>query len=172
MLIHTGCPSQLASLREEAFRHLHGISDAKEKSDAAYAYWDLAIRYRIGQRDIEGGWHLTRAAALGEDVFTGPSRACKAVLEGEPVGLIASVPAVMGFVQVLYYALTHAPGLSVNLSDFDRDEASPWGQLFKSGMRVSKLLEQESGLAYQIAALQALAIANWADNHKRYAAAA
>jgi hypothetical protein len=148
---------------------------AEEEAGIAYAYWDLEMRERISEQRFEGAWHCVQAAALGERVFEGPDRVCRPNLEGMAVGLVCSPTRVMHLVQVLYYAMTHGtPKDRVDLRQtfpswketFGRDTPI---ELLVSGNRISKILLRQHSLVFYIAALQAMAIAEWANNYRRYA---
>lgn len=163
MLVHTDADSRLAHLRTAIAKCANCINglDAIEAAAVAGFYWDLAIRKRIADHDYHGAWCCIQVAALGEQAFEGPNRICRAHVEGEPVGFIATPTAVMGFVHVLYYAMAHSA------DGFDSVEphqpaSQPWGPLFTRSTRIGELMHRHHDIRFHIAAIQALAINDWA----------
>lgn len=162
MVLHSDADSRLMHLRAAIAKCTDCINglDAVEAAAVADSYWDLAIRSRIADHDYTGAWNCIQVAAFGEQAFDGIERISRAHVEGEPVGLIATPTAVMGYVHVLYHAMSHSA------DGFDSVEqrtpaALPWGPLFQRATRVGALLERQHDIRFHIAAIQTVAIADW-----------
>jgi len=147
-----------AQLRKTVFSMLPHIQDLdqSDREDFAFDYWDRSVRYRIAAYDIEGGWHRTQVAILGEQAFEGPDRICRGHVEGEPVGLTCSAAGGIKLINLLYYALRHSGEIVTPATPPVSGHA--WDEFFPSGRRIAHVIGSDTLLAY-LAGIQAMTIA-------------
>lgn len=144
----------------------------EEEQEIAFEFWSDEIHERTVDDKFESAWHCLRAAAEGDDVFTGPDRLCRGHLEGLPVGLICSTTGIMELVQQLYREMREAGVLKpIDLHQlppswkFDTDKGVI--ELLTHGDHVARIMHRQHSPCACVAALQVYAIADWASNHRR-----
>jgi hypothetical protein len=142
---------------------------AEEREAAAYAYWEIEVRNCCIEHQFESAWHFIQLAALAEDAFKGPDRICRGHVEGQPIGLTCSPKGVMHLIQLLYCYMSNGGIIPEDKKVNPLREQNPWGDLFPSGNRIAMMMYKQHELHFILAGLEALSIADWANNHRRYA---